>query len=173
MRSRTSAAVGSAVFFVVAPGTMVGLIPWLISGWELRQPLPYWIAAQVLGAVLTCAGLYACVHAFARFAAARGTPAPVAPTEHLVVDGFHRYVRNPMYVALTAVNIGEALLFGSWGVALWALVFWAVTAVFVRLYEEPTMARSFGAEYAEYRRNVPAWLPRLRPWQAPRTGAAG
>ncbi|WP_238580744.1 methyltransferase family protein [Streptomonospora alba] len=65
------------------------------------------------------------MHAFARFTAARGTPAPVAPTEHLVVDGFNRYVRNPMYVALTAVNAGQALLSGSWGVAAWPRGRWA------------------------------------------------
>src|SRR5690625_83560 len=139
MRSRTSAAVGTTVFFIVAPGTVVGIIPWLITGWEAAQPLPYWAAAQVVGVLLICAGLYVCVHAFARFAAAKGTPAPVAPTEHLVVEGFHRFVRNPMYVALLAVLAGEALLFASVGVAAWALIAWTIAAVFVRFYEEPMM----------------------------------
>ncbi|GAB3456435.1 isoprenylcysteine carboxylmethyltransferase family protein [Streptomonospora sediminis] len=171
MRSRKSAAAGSAVFFAVAPGTVVGIIPWLITGWELSRPLPYWEAAQVAGALLICAGLFVCVHAFTRFAAALGTPAPLAPTEHLVVDGFHRYVRNPMYVALVGVLIGEALLFASVGVLVWTLVCWTAAALGVRFFEEPMMRRSFGAEFAEYRRNVPAWLPRLRPWSPSRTAA--
>ncbi|GAA4900062.1 methyltransferase family protein [Streptomonospora salina] len=94
-------------------------------------------------------------------------------TEHLVVDGFHRYVRNPMYVALVAALAGEALLPGAWGVAAWGMAFWAAIALFVRFYEEPMMARSFGAEYADYRSAAPAWLPRLRPWAGPRARADG
>lgn len=164
IRSRKRAAIGSALFFVVAPGTVVGLIPWWISGWELPEPTPYWMAAQAVGVALIAVGLYWCVHAFARFAMARGTPAPIAPTEHLVVQGPNRYVRNPMYVSLLAVILGQALLFASLGLVLYAAVAWAVTATFVRIYEEPTLARQFGDEYATYRRNVRGWLPSLRPW---------
>ncbi|MBX9391906.1 methyltransferase family protein [Streptomonospora nanhaiensis] len=152
---------------------MVGVIPWLITGWEFTEPLPYWAVARWTGAVLIAAGLYVCAHAFTRFVAARGVPIPAAPTEHLVVDGFNRYVRNPMYVALLHVLIGEALLFGSLGVLAWALTAWLVAALFVRFYEEPTLERTFGADYTEYRRNVRAWVPRLRPWRpsaAARTG---
>ncbi|MQA86734.1 MAG: isoprenylcysteine carboxyl methyltransferase [Streptosporangiales bacterium] len=163
---RTSrAAVGSAAFFVVAPGTVVGLVPWLITRWEFREPLPYWVAAQAVGVLLICAGLVPVVIAFAQFARAGGTPMPIAPTQHLVVSGSNRYVRNPMYVGLLAVIIGQALLFGQFSLLLYAAALWAVTASFVRWYEEPTLARQFGAEYEAYRRAVPGWWPRLRPWE--------
>ncbi|GAB2672187.1 methyltransferase family protein [Kribbella swartbergensis] len=161
---RSRAAVGSAVFFVVAPGTVVGLIPWLITRWEFREPLPAWVVAQVLGVVLIGAGLIPAVHAFAEFAKAGGTPAPTAPPERLVVSGFNRYVRNPMYVGLLLVILGQALLFGQLSLLLYAAVIWAVTATFVHWYEEPTLAGQFGPEYEAYRRAVPAWWPRLRPW---------
>jgi protein-S-isoprenylcysteine O-methyltransferase Ste14 len=85
--------VGSVVFFLLAPGTVVGLIPWLISGWRLAEPWPSGL--RVLGAALVIAGLVPLVHAFVQFARAGGTPAPV--------DGFHRYVRNPMYVAVAVM----------------------------------------------------------------------
>lgn len=162
---RSRAAVATAAFFVVAPGTVVGLIPWLITRWEFREPLPYWIVAQAVGVLLICAGLAPVVHAFAQFSRAGGTPMPIAPTQHLVVSGSNRYVRNPMYVGLLAVIVGQALLFGRFSLLLYAAAAWAVTASFVRWYEEPTLARQFGADYEAYRRAVPAWRPRLRPWK--------
>jgi protein-S-isoprenylcysteine O-methyltransferase Ste14 len=161
---RSRAALGSAVFFVVAPGTVVGLIPWLITHWEFRQPWPYWRLAQVIGGLLICMGLVPAVSAFVEFVKAGGTPMPVAPTQHLVVSGFNRYLRNPMYFGLVATILGQALLFGSPAVLIYAAVAWVVPAAFVRWYEEPTLARQFGAEYEAYRRAVPAWWPRLRPW---------
>ena len=164
MTRRSRAALGSAVFFVVAPGTVVGLIPWLITHWEFRQPWPYWRLAQVIGGLLICMGLVPAVSAFVEFVKAGGTPMPVAPTQHLVVSGFNRYLRNPMYFGLVAAILGQALLFGSPGVLIYAVVAWVVPAAFVRWYEEPTLARQFGAEYEAYRRAVPAWWPRLRPW---------
>jgi protein-S-isoprenylcysteine O-methyltransferase Ste14 len=91
-----------------------------------------------------------------------GTPAPVAPTEHLVVGGLYRYVRNPMYLAVAATIVGQALLLGQLVLLLYAAVFLAVVAAFVRWYEEPTLSRQFGSEYDEYRRRVPGWLPRRR-----------
>ena len=92
---------GSVVFFLLAPGTVVGLIPWLIRGWRLVEPLP--AGLRVLGAVLVIAGVVPLVHAFVQFARAGGTSAPVASTPRLVVNGFHRYVRNPMYVAVAVM----------------------------------------------------------------------
>jgi protein-S-isoprenylcysteine O-methyltransferase Ste14 len=161
------AAVVSVGFFVVAPGTVVGLVPWLISRWRFQQPLPGWVVAQVVGAVLVVAGLVPAVSAFAEFVRAGGTPVPVAPTEHLVVSGFNRWVRNPMYVGLIVTILGQALLFGNGWLVAWAAVAWAAPAAFVRWYEEPTLARRFGQEYERYRRAVPAWIPRTRPWSPP------
>jgi protein-S-isoprenylcysteine O-methyltransferase Ste14 len=161
---RAAAAAGSAAFFVVAPGVVVGLVPWgLTDGWDAkdtRAPL------VVLGAVLLAAGLFVLVQAFVRFVVEGiGTPAPVAPTEHLVVGGLYRHVRNPMYLALGAIVTGQALILGRPALLLYAAAFVATTATFVRLYEEPALRRQFGAEYEAYRRAVPGWRPRLRPWR--------
>jgi protein-S-isoprenylcysteine O-methyltransferase Ste14 len=100
----------------------------------------------------------------------RGTPAPVAPTERLVVGGLYRHVRNPMYVAVTATIAGQALLLGRPWLLAYAAAFWCVTAAFVRLYEEPTLSARYGEEYAAYTRAVPGWWPRLRPWSGPPQG---
>lgn len=161
------AAVGSAAFFVLAPGSVAGLVPWLITGWELRTPLPYWTAARVAGVLLIGLGLVPLVHAFVQFARSGGTPAPVAPTERLVVAGFNGWVRNPMYVGIVLVLLGQVLLFGHAGLLLYTVLAWLLTAAFVRWYEEPTLTRQFGAEFEEYRRAVPAWWPRRRRWRAP------
>ena len=163
---KPTAAVGSAVFFLLALGVVVGLIPWLLTRWQAREPLPYWMPVRVLGGILLVAGLSALVQAFVRFVVEGfGTPAPVAAPDRLVVGGVYRYVRNPMYVAVLAAIIGQALLLGRLGLLLYAGAAWLVVAAFVRWYEEPTLTRRFGAEYEAYRRAVPAWWPRLRPWE--------
>jgi protein-S-isoprenylcysteine O-methyltransferase Ste14 len=163
---RPTAAVGSAAFFLVGPGVMAGLIPWLLTRWQVREPLPYWVPLRVLGGVLLVAGLIVVIQAFVRFVVEGfGTPVPVAAPERLVVGGVYRYVRNPMYVAILAAIVGQALLLGQLGLLLYAAAFWLITAAFVRFYEEPTLTRRFGVDYEAYRRAVPAWWPRLRPWK--------
>jgi protein-S-isoprenylcysteine O-methyltransferase Ste14 len=162
---RLGPALGSALFLVIAPGVAAGLVPWLLTGWESTDP-PVLIAA--VGGVLTAAGAAVLLHSFARFVVeGAGTPAPVAPTERLVVGGIYRHVRNPMYVAVTAAIAGQALLLGRPWLLAYAAAFWALTAAFVRFYEEPTLSARYGEEYALYKRAVPAWLPRLRPWSPP------
>lgn len=148
------------MFLVVAPGVVAGLVPWLLTGWHVRHR---WLPLQVVGALLLVAGIAVLLHAFARFVVeGLGTPAPVAPTERLVVGGLYRYVRNPMYLAVAATIVGQALLLGRPELLLYALAFLAVVAAFVRWYEEPTLRRQFGAEYEDYRRAVPGWWPRRR-----------
>jgi protein-S-isoprenylcysteine O-methyltransferase Ste14 len=161
--SRARAAAGSLVFLLVAPGVVAGVVPWLLTGWESSDPPA---ALVVLGAALIVAGVAVLLHAFARFAIEGiGTPAPVAPTEHLVVGGLYRHMRNPMYVALAATIVGQAALLGRPALLLYAALFMATVATFVRLYEEPVLSERFGAEYEAYRDGVPAWRPRLHPWQ--------
>ncbi|MFG1932115.1 methyltransferase family protein [Mycobacterium sp. NPDC048908] len=168
MRTST-AAVGSAAFFVVAPGTFVGLGPWLITRWEIPQTSPP--LRVVLGVALIVLGLIPPIHAFSQFAMAGGTPMPAAPPDRLVLTGFNRFVRNPMYVGLLTAILGQALLFDSAWLVLYVVIGWIVTASFVHWYEEPTLARSFGEQYEDYRRNVPAWVPRVTPWRpAPQNG---
>jgi protein-S-isoprenylcysteine O-methyltransferase Ste14 len=163
---RPTAAVGSAVFFLAAPGMVAGLIPWLLTRWQARELLPYWAPMRVLGGILLVAGLIALIRAFVRFVMeGLGTPAPIAAPERLVVGGVYRYVRNPMYVAVLAVIVGQALLLGRLGLLLYAAAAWLLVAAFVRWYEEPTLTRRFGEDYEAYRRAVPAWWPRLRPWE--------
>jgi len=163
---RPTAAVGSAVFFLVGPGIMAGLIPWSLTGWRMREPVPYWAPMRVLGVILLLAGVIALIQAFVRFVVEGfGTPAPIAAPERLVVGGLYRYVRNPMYVAILAIIVGQALLLGQLVLLPYAAAFWVITAAFVRWYEEPALTRRFGADYEAYRRAVPAWRPRLRPWE--------
>jgi protein-S-isoprenylcysteine O-methyltransferase Ste14 len=157
------AAAGSAAFLVVAPGVVAGLIPWLLTGWELdAAPL----AIRVAGGALIALGIGFLLHTFARFVLeGLGTPAPVAPTEGLVVGGVYRYVRNPMYLAVEATIVGQALLLGQFGLFAYAAAFGAVVFGFVRLYEEPTLSAQFGPSYDAYSRAVPGWLPRIHPWE--------
>jgi len=157
---RGTAAIGSIVFFVVAPGTVAGLIPWWLTSWQVDGA---WLPLQVLGAIVIAAGLAVLVHAFARFVIdGFGTPAPVAPTDELVVSGLYGHVRNPMYVAVVSIIAGQALVLGQEVLLVYAAAMWVVFAGFVRLYEEPTLLATYGAQYDAYRRAVPAWLPRLR-----------
>jgi protein-S-isoprenylcysteine O-methyltransferase Ste14 len=157
------AAAGSAVFFVLAPGVMGGLVPWGLTGWDAKDT---WAPLVALGAILIAAGLVVLVQAFARFVVEGvGTPAPVAPTEHLVVGGLYRHVRNPMYVAVAAIIVGQALVLGRPALLIYAAAFVALTASFARWYEEPVLRERFGAEYEAYRRAVPGWWPRLSPWR--------
>jgi protein-S-isoprenylcysteine O-methyltransferase Ste14 len=159
-----SAVLGSAVFFLAAPAIVAGAVPWLIMGGYRGGPALAFLA--VPGALLVLSGLGFLLHAFARFALeGGGTPAPVAPTERLVVGGVYRHVRNPMYLAVIAIIVGQALIFGQWLLLAYAALVAAVTASFVRFYEEPTLARRYGAAYEAYRSAVPGWLPRLTPWQ--------
>jgi protein-S-isoprenylcysteine O-methyltransferase Ste14 len=156
------AALSTFVFFVLAPGSTAGLVPWLITGWDDAEGG----ILGVVGALLIVAGAAVVMACFVRFVSeGRGTPAPVAPTESLVVGGLYRYVRNPMYVGVAWAIAGQALLFRSGGVALWLALFLAAVVSFVKGYEEPNLAARFGAQYARYRAAVPGWWPRLTPYR--------
>ena len=158
-----SAIAGSAIFFLVAPCVVAGLLPWLITRWH---GLTTSIVLLAAGAILIAAGIAVLLHAFTRFALeGSGTPAPVAPTETLVVGGIYRHVRNPMYVSVFAIILGQVLLFGSVAVLVYGVLIAAACVAFVLVYEEPTLARRYGQSYETYRRNVPGWLPRLTPWR--------
>jgi len=122
---------------------------------------------RVLGTALLAAGLIAVIQAFSRFVVeGLGTPMPVAAPDRLIVGGPYRHVHNPMYVAVLTVIVGQALLLGRPSLLLYAAALWLIIASFVRFYEEPELGRRFGAQYEAYRRAVPAWWPRLRPWRS-------
>ena len=162
------AALGSLLFFVIAPGTLAGFIPWSITGWQLRPAFLGLDALRIVGATLIVLGLIAVVESFARFVwKGLGTPAPVAPPTRLVVSGFYRRVRNPIYVGLIAIITGEALILGDERMLVYAAILWLFFHVWVLVVEEPSLASSFGDEFATFKVNVPRWLPRLTPWAGP------
>jgi protein-S-isoprenylcysteine O-methyltransferase Ste14 len=143
-----------------------------MTGWQVHVPPPPG-ALRLAGLVLVVMGAAVLFSAFARFVLeGRGTPAPVAPTQHLVVGGLYRHVRNPMYLAVTAIIVGQALLLGRLELLAYAALFLATTAAFARWYEEPALQHQYGAEYEGYRRAVPGWWPRLRPWKSPEEAEA-
>lgn len=161
---RVRATTGSILFFLVAPGLVVGLGPWLLTRWELNLNATLG-PVRVVGAVLLLAAIAFLVHAFLRFVVeGLGTPAPVAPTRHLVVGGVYRYLRNPMYVAVVAAILGQAMVLGRPILLAYAALIAAAQAAFVHFHEEPQLRRRYGAEYDAYRQAVPGWWPRLRPW---------
>jgi protein-S-isoprenylcysteine O-methyltransferase Ste14 len=170
---RILAILGSTFFLVLAPGSVAVLVPRWISRWQIQAPFLGFTPIRLLGVLLIAAGLAALLDSFARFALhGLGTPAPIFPTRHLVVTGLYRYVRNPMYVSVVSLILGQALLLGNLRVLEFGLVIWLAFHVFVVTYEEPTLRSNFGAEYEAFCANVPRWIPRLRPWKGSSTTTA-
>jgi protein-S-isoprenylcysteine O-methyltransferase Ste14 len=164
---RLAAAVGSAIFFAGAPAVVGGVIPWLLTHWRAGETFPGRIAVQALGALMVAIGGVALVNAFVRFVIeGLGTPAPVAPTAQLVVGGLYRHVRNPMYVAVIGIVVGQALILERPILFGYAATIGLAMTIFVHGYEEPALARRFGDRYERYRREVPRWWPRMHAWDA-------
>jgi protein-S-isoprenylcysteine O-methyltransferase Ste14 len=163
LRRTRQVALRSLVFTFLVPGTVGGYLPYAIlrgSGATLAEST----GLLVLGVIGLVAGLAIygwCVTDFAL--AGHGTPAPIDPPTELVVRGLYRFARNPMYVGVLTVIAGQAALFASYRLALYAIVVFAVFNLFVIGYEEPVLRRSFDGAYERYCATVPRWLPRLRP----------
>jgi protein-S-isoprenylcysteine O-methyltransferase Ste14 len=163
--TRMHASIGTALFLVLVPGIIAGAIPWWVSHWQIKPGVLDIGALKIIGGILIFFGLLVLLDSFARFALQGiGTPAPIAPTRHLVVTGVYRHVRNPMYVAVTALVLGQALLFAREGLLVYGAALWLAFHLFILFYEEPTLRKGFGNEYERYIAHVPRWLPRLRPW---------
>jgi protein-S-isoprenylcysteine O-methyltransferase Ste14 len=158
--SRLRAVLGSAAFVLFGGPTIVaGLVPWLLTRWEADDPP---IGLRVAGAAVIAIGGGLVLETTARFALeGRGTPAPFAAPERFVARGSYRVVRNPMYVGVLALIVGQALLVGREVLLVWAGVALVLFHLFVVLHEEPELRKRFGAEYDAYRRRVSRWLPRL------------
>ena len=121
---------------------------------------------RLIGLLLIAIGLPILLDSFARFAfQGLGTPAPVFPTRHLVVSGLYQYVRNPMYIAVVSLILGQGLFFGSVSVLEYGVAVWVAFHLFVLIYEEPTLRGSYGHEYLEFCEHVPRWIPGVRPWK--------
>ena len=165
--SKAIAVLGSALFFVIAPLVLAGFVPWWVTHWEFRPAFFGVDLTRILGGILIIVGVPGLVDSFARFALdGLGTPAPIAPPQKLVVTGLYRYVRNPIYIAVVAVILGQGLLFGDWHVLWYGALLWLSFHAFVVMYEEPTLKETFGTDYESFRTNVPRWIPRLTPWRA-------
>jgi protein-S-isoprenylcysteine O-methyltransferase Ste14 len=158
----------SALASLIVGALFFALWFWLLPGWLGFQSdmdhIPRWRWLAAIPSVLGFAVALRCVWDFGW--TGRGTPAPIIPPRRLVVVGFYRHVRNPMYVGFITGWVGLWIIFGRANVAALIIALIAVLFVvlFVRLYEEPTLRRLFGADYDVYCQNVPRWLPRLRPW---------
>jgi protein-S-isoprenylcysteine O-methyltransferase Ste14 len=159
---RWAAAVGTALF-IPLDGLGLVLLPWLLTHYQPGAH-PYQLAVRALGAVLIAAGGIVVLVASARFATEGiGTPWPFTVTSRqLIVGGVYGYVRNPIYLAAAVAIIGQALLLSRPVLLVYTAGFLAFSAVWVRFAEETLLAQRFGAEYEAYRKQVPAWWPRLR-----------
>jgi protein-S-isoprenylcysteine O-methyltransferase Ste14 len=163
---RILAIAGSAIFLVMAPGIVVVYIPWLICGWHVETPLAGFLSFRIFGGLLIAVGLSMLLDSFARFAfRGLGTPAPVFPTRHLVVSGLYCYVRNPMYLAVSSLIVGQGLVFGDVRLLEYGVAVGTAFYLFVLVYEEPALRKTFGSEYEEYCMKVNRWLPRMGPWR--------
>ncbi len=155
-----------SVLFTIfgGPGMVLVYLPFWITRFHIPAGEPRW--QMLLAGALIAAGLTPLLDSIRRFIyAGRGTLMPTLPTECLVVTGFYRHVRNPMYTGVLFALAGEVILFESRSLDLYAAVVWLGVHLFVCLYEEPTLARRHPDEYPRYKRNVPRWLPRLKPWR--------
>ncbi len=155
------------ILFVIfgGPGIVLVYLPLWITRFHVPPSEPWW---QMLAAgALIAAGILPLIESARRFVfVGRGTLVPTTPTEHLVVSGFYRYVRNPMYAGVVTALAGEAILFERWAMAVYVLLVWLACHLFVCLHEEPALTRRYGEEYLRFKRHVPRWLPRLAAWHS-------
>lgn len=155
---------------LLLPFIVVAVVPaWLLNS---MSGATRWSTSPSLDGLLCLAGIALlgggfglfswCVSLFARVG--RGTLAPWDPTRTLVAIGPYRYVRNPMISGVAMMLLGEALLWGSLGLGLWACAFISINHIYFVLAEEPGLEKRFGASYRLYKTHVPRWIPRLKPW---------
>lgn len=170
--TRTNIVISVLFTLFGGPGMTLVLGPWLIT--RLRVPSGEPIALAIFSCALMALGLIPLFDSMVRFiVAGRGTLVPAVPTEHLVVTGLYRYVRNPMYAGVATAIVGETLLFRSWSMLIYAVLVWLAMHLFVCFYEERRLFRTYGQEYARFKQNVPRWVPRMTPWRAEDSTAVG
>ena len=157
-----------SILFVLfgGPGIMLIYLPLWITHFRIPAAEPLW--QKLCAALLILVGILPALESVSRFIyVGRGTLVPVAPPEHLIVSGFYRYVRNPMYVGVLLALAGEAILFRNKGIVIEAVLMGIAAGIFIHFHEEPSLTRRYRDEYLEYRQHVPRWLPRLTPWNQP------
>lgn len=159
---------------LILPGNVLGTVPavilWASAGtafdWRLAttRETAFWAGVALAGVGLALA--ISTMRLFVQVG--KGTPAPWDPPRHLVVEGPYRHVRNPMISGVLFGLAAEALLFHSWGLAAWLVLFFVANGIYFSLVEEKRLLARFGDPYALYKSNVPRWLPRLKPWSPPK-----
>lgn len=160
-------ALKTLIFTILVPGTVLGIVPWLLlhgSGEVMMPSHSVWLIGLLpfLGGLILyfwCAGAFTFI--------GRGTPAPIDAPIFLVRSGPYRWVRNPMYIGVFSVLLGEAILFHSLLLVAYMLLLGMVVQLFVVFYEEPSLRHQFGESYETYLRTVPRWLPRFSPRTVP------
>ena len=158
-------ALRSLLWTILLPGVVAGYVPWRYFGVSQVRVDPS-SPLDLLGIFLIAIGaalLGACIWAIGR--RGRGTLSPVVPPKELVVHGLYRYVRNPMYVSVSTIVFGEALLVRSTALIVYWAIFFTAANLFVLLYEEPTLRHQFGESYERYTKQVGRWIPRPKPWR--------
>jgi protein-S-isoprenylcysteine O-methyltransferase Ste14 len=170
MASQRRNAIISILFVVFGgPGFILVYFPFWITQFYVPHGEPFWQMA--LAVILIAIGLVPLFESIVRFVrVGLGTLVPAAPTEHLVVSGLYRYVRNPMYVGVLTAAAGESLLLATRAMFFYVAAVWLGFHLFVCLYEEPTLARRYAEQYAVFKRNVPRWLPRITRWKGSTSG---
>ena len=172
MASQRRNAIVSLLFVVFGgPGILLSICRCGLRASAFQPDERLW--QTLIAAVLIFAGLTPALESVRRFIyVGRGTLVPVAPPEHLVVTGFYRYVRNPMYAGVLVALTGEAILFWNRGIVIEAALACLGFNLFVRLHEEPSLTRRHPEEYPRYKKSVPRWLPRFTPWNGSQGKAA-
>jgi protein-S-isoprenylcysteine O-methyltransferase Ste14 len=162
----------SQIKSLVLPFTVLIIVPvlllWCSKGFRLGWGLglTYDTIAICVGLAVTGAGLYLLITTILLFRnIGKGTLAPWAPPEKLVVFGPYRYVRNPMITGVLIVLGGEAIVFGSTAIFVMFVLFFIINHIYFIRSEEPGLVRRFGDQYIRYMKNVPRWIPRLNPWE--------
>jgi protein-S-isoprenylcysteine O-methyltransferase Ste14 len=147
----------------MAPIVMGGMIPWWLTRWQSGPDVPAGRLLSLLGWCGVIVGTAAVIEAFVRFVRrGRGTPAPYDPAVYLVASGSYRYVRNPMYVGMLMLVIGQALILRRTALVWYSLALGLAFHLRIILHEEPFLERRFGESYREYCRHVRRWVPRVR-----------
>jgi len=145
----------------ILPVTVLILVPYWLTGFILIG----YTLFTFLGLCISLLGLCILVITILAFIRkGKGALAPWSPTKKLVITGLHAYVRNPMILGVIICLAGEALIFVSWKILFWLILFIIINQLFFTLYEEPSLLKRFGDEYAEYKKNVKRWIPRKKPY---------
>jgi protein-S-isoprenylcysteine O-methyltransferase Ste14 len=147
----------------ILPVTVLILIPLYI---ERNFSMKHFVSF-LPGLIIIIAGLSILIIAVATcIRIGKGTLAPWSPAKRLITAGLYGYVRNPMIAGVLIVLAGETVAFMSLNLLIWTLAFFVINNIFFLLYEEPGLEKRFGDEYLDYKKNVPRWIPKLKPYDS-------